>query len=90
MKRLAGGVAVALAATMALAQQGYFETFEVRLHNLDVVVTDAKGNSVHGLTKDDFIVLENGLEQRITNFSSYDSGTSKVVSSSSGETTAAP
>jgi VWFA-related protein len=89
VRRLTWAVVVALASTIALAQQGYFETFEVRLHNLDVVVTDAKGNSVHGLTKDDFIVLENSVEQKITNFSSYDSGTSKVVSSS-GETAAAP
>jgi VWFA-related protein len=89
VKRLTGAAVVALASTIALARQGYFETFEVRLHNLDVVVTDAKGKSVHGLTKDDFIVLENGIEQKVTNFSSYDSGTSKVISSG-GETAAEP
>jgi VWFA-related protein len=56
----------------AAAQVPYIETFEVHLHNLDVVVTDAKGNPVRGLTKDDFVVLENGATQPITNFSLYD------------------
>lgn len=69
-----------LAAAAAAQQQPYFETFEVRLHNLDVVVTDAKGNAVHGLTRDDFIVLEDGAQQNITNFSAYDDGTWKVSS----------
>ncbi len=80
MKRLAWGVVAALAATIALAQQGYFETFEVRLHDLEVVVTDAKGQPVRGLTKVDFIVLENGAPQNVTNFSVYDSGTATVSS----------
>ncbi|HEX7151002.1 MAG TPA: VWA domain-containing protein [Thermoanaerobaculia bacterium] len=49
----------------------YLETFEVRIHNLDVVVTDAKGKPVSGLTKDDFIVTENGTPQSVTNFSAF-------------------
>ncbi|MFL6246823.1 MAG: VWA domain-containing protein [Thermoanaerobaculia bacterium] len=80
MKRLSHLTVVVLIAAIATAQQGYFETFEVRLHNLDVVVTDAKGNPVHGLTKDDFIVLEDGVPKTITNFSVYDEGTSTVAS----------
>jgi VWFA-related protein len=62
-------------ADLTAQQQPFFETFEVRLHNLDVLVTDASGNPVRGLTKEDFIVLENGVEQNVTNFSMYDSGT---------------
>lgn len=80
MRRLACGIVVALAATIALAQQGYFETFEVRLHDLEVVVTDAEGKPVRGLEKDDFIVLENGVPQTVTNFSVYDSGSATVSS----------
>ncbi len=53
------------------SQQPYIETFEVRLHNLDVVVTDRQGKSVSGLTKDDFVILENGAPQEVTNFSAY-------------------
>jgi VWFA-related protein len=71
------------AASTALAQQPYIETFEVRLHNLDVVVTDAQGNPVRGLTKDDFLVLEDGKPQNITNFSTYDL-TSTTATSSAG------
>jgi hypothetical protein len=44
------------------------ETVDVRVINVDVVVTDRKGNPITGLTKDDFIVLENGRPQNITNF----------------------
>ncbi|HEV7766003.1 MAG TPA: VWA domain-containing protein [Thermoanaerobaculia bacterium] len=55
-----------------MAQTPYIETFEVQLHNLDVVVTDAKGQPVRGLKKSDFVVLENGVSQPITNFSLYD------------------
>ncbi len=69
---------IMVCAAAAAAQQGYFETFEVRLHNLDVVVTDAKGNAVRGLTKDDFLVFEDGAQQNVTNFSVYDDGTWKV------------
>jgi VWFA-related protein len=56
------------------AQTPYIETFEVRLHNLDVVVTDAKGNPVRGLSKDDFVVVDEGATQNLTNFAVYDSG----------------
>jgi VWFA-related protein len=89
VKRLTWAVVAALAATMALGQQGYFETFEVRLHDLEVVVTDSKGAPVRGLGKDDFIVLENGAPQAITNFSVYDSATA-TVSSGTAEITQTP
>jgi VWFA-related protein len=59
-------------AVSAVSQTPYIETFEVRLQNLDVVVTDAKGKPVRGLTKEDFVVLENGKPQAITNFAIYD------------------
>lgn len=61
-----------LSATAGVAQTPYIETFELRLQNLDVVVTDAKGNPVRGLTRDDFVVVENGKPQEITNFAIYD------------------
>lgn len=61
-------------AVSTLAQTPYIETFEVRLHNLDVVVTDRQGRPVRDLTKDDFLVLENGVPQPITNFSPYATG----------------
>jgi len=72
LKRIAFAVFVLLLVLPASAQQPYIETFEVRLHNLDLVVTDRDGKPVSGLTKDDFVVLENGTAQEITNFAVVD------------------
>jgi VWFA-related protein len=77
---IALSIAVLLFAPILIAQVPYIETFEVHLHNLDVVVTDAKGNPVRGLTKNDFIVLENGKPQPVTNFSLYDTSASTASS----------
>src|SRR5437899_800087 len=44
------------------------ETIDIRVINVDVVVTDKKGNSVTGLTKDDFQLYENGVPKNISNF----------------------
>src|SRR5205809_6935145 len=57
-----------IAALPLLAQEKLVETIEVRVTNVDVVVTDRAGNPVHGLTRDDFELLENGKPQTITNF----------------------
>ena len=70
-------------------EQQYSERVEVRLHNLDTVVTDREGKPVSGLTKEDFVVLENGVAQEITNFSVYDSSVSTVTIPESGEPGAA-
>ena len=79
MKSVLVLLGVVLLLTPALAAQTpYIETFEVHLHNLDVVVTDAEGSPVRGLTKDDFVVLENGVAQPITNFSLYDTSATKA------------
>ena len=43
------------------------EVIEVRVTNVEVVATDAKGNHVPGLTRDDFELYENGKLQTITN-----------------------
>src|SRR5439155_21958734 len=63
-----------LAATSLAAQQSQTplpkltETIDVKVINVDVVVTDKKGNSIPGLTKDDFELFENGQPKLITNF----------------------
>ncbi len=46
----------------------------VSVTSLDVVVTDGKGNRVTGLKKEDFVVVEDNLEQLITNFSPIEQG----------------
>jgi VWFA-related protein len=57
----------------------YGEELEVRLYNLDVIVTDKAGKPARGLTKDDFIVLENNAPQEISNFSFYDISSSTTT-----------
>jgi VWFA-related protein len=64
-------LAAAPAPQSAPPQPQYGESIEVRLHNLDAIVTDRDGKPVAGLTKDDFVLLENGVAQEITNFSAY-------------------
>lgn len=70
-----------LAATPILAQQQpkqtqqpaaempkLVENIDVKVINVDVVVTDKKGNPVTGLTKDDFELYENREPKLISNF----------------------
>lgn len=44
------------------------ETLDVRVVNVDVVVTDRDGQPVQGLSRNDFRILEDGRPQEITNF----------------------
>src|SRR5258708_7609874 len=52
----------------------YVKNVDVSITNLDVIVTDSKGNRVIGLTKDDFEVIEDNLKQSVTNFYAVDAG----------------
>ncbi len=68
---------LALAATQASAQQppaGF--AGEIRVNNItvDVQVWDSNGVPVSGLRREDFRVLENDVEQRLTNFLSVGGG----------------
>ena len=53
------------------------ERVEVHITNVEVVVTDKKGNRVTDLTKDDFEVIQDGAPQRVENF--YSVGGGKVT-----------
>ncbi len=46
----------------------FVETINVNIVNVDVVVTDKKGNPIEDLTRDDFEVFDNGRLQPISNF----------------------
>jgi VWFA-related protein len=50
------------------------ETIDVSIVNVDAIVTDKQGNRVRGLTRDDFVILESGKPQAITNFADYAGG----------------
>ena len=49
------------------AGQPTFET-QVELVTVDIAIVDRKGQSVQGLTRDDFVVTENGVPQTLTSF----------------------
>jgi len=57
------------------------------LIQVPIVVTDKAGNHIHGLTKDDVHVLENGKEQKISTFEEITAATTKLptVTSKPGE-----
>jgi len=44
------------------------ETIDIRVINVDVVVTDKKGAPVTGLKKEDFELYENGVPKNVSNF----------------------
>ena len=58
---------VAASIILPLAAQ-FTERIDVRVHELEVVVDTRDGKPVTNLTKDDFIVLQDGVQQTITNF----------------------
>jgi VWFA-related protein len=61
-------------------QQGLFvETVNVNVVDVDVYVTDKKGNRVTGLSKNDFEVFEDGRPVAITNFFSVENGKPKSM-----------
>jgi VWFA-related protein len=65
MRKFAAALLASLIAIPVFPQ--FTETIEVRVINVDVVVTK-DGHPVTGLTKDDFTLLEDGKPQTITNF----------------------
>src|SRR5437763_11399359 len=78
----------AVAASLA-AQEKLVETVEVKVVNVDVVVTDRSGKAVTGLTRNDFELFENGKPQPITNFYEVTPQIERVVIKT-GTTTSAP
>jgi hypothetical protein len=53
---------------------GFGETIEVNVVNVEVFVTDKKGQRISGLTRDDFEILEDGRPAKITNFFAVEGG----------------
>jgi VWFA-related protein len=64
------------------------ESIDVRVINIDVVVTDRKGKPITGLRQDDFELLENGVAKPITNF--YEVESPRVALPAAATTTPAP
>ncbi|HET8773823.1 MAG TPA: VWA domain-containing protein [Thermoanaerobaculia bacterium] len=62
------------AVPLGAQQPALSEKVEVRLIEVDAVVTDRKGNAVSGLKAEDFEILENGRPQAVTNFTEVQDG----------------
>jgi VWFA-related protein len=54
------------------ARPGQTIRVDVNRVNVGVIVTDSKGQFVEGLRRENFQVLDNGAEQRVTDFASVD------------------
>ncbi|HVR39898.1 MAG TPA: VWA domain-containing protein [Thermoanaerobaculia bacterium] len=61
-------VTLSLGSPLLAQQQQFGESVEVRILNVDVMVTDRNGNPIPGLTRDDFELYENGTKRDISNF----------------------
>ena len=60
------------------------ENIDVRVINIDVMVTDKKGNPVTGLKREDFEIFENNVPKQISNF--YEVANSVAVSTETDAT----
>ncbi|HEX3131229.1 MAG TPA: VWA domain-containing protein [Thermoanaerobaculia bacterium] len=83
---------VGLPAVAAMAQTEpdptFYESIDVNVANVEVYVTDKQGKRVQGLTKDDFLVFEDGQPVEITNFFAMSEG--KAVAEEEPELTETP
>ncbi|HYK03836.1 MAG TPA: VWA domain-containing protein [Thermoanaerobaculia bacterium] len=85
----APALALLILLTHGVTYAQFSETVEVRVTNVDVIVTDKAGKPVPGLTKDDFEIYENGTRQEITNFAEIgESVPSGTLTALPGETPA--
>jgi VWFA-related protein len=73
MKRFTCALATAVLAALPLAAQqpALHEKIDVNLVLLDATVTDHTGHQILGLDKDNFVVTENGVAQRIDSVAYY-------------------
>ena len=67
MRSVAAALPV-LCLAISLSAQKLSESIEVRVVNVDVVVTDRTGKHITGLTRNDFEIFEDQRPEKITNF----------------------
>lgn len=78
-------LALALLCAPLAAQAPFVDTIDVRLANLEVVVSDRDGHPVTGLGVDDFEVTEDGQPVEITHFAAVEKRVARTPSE--GDTT---
>lgn len=86
------GIAVVMVAVLCLAMTAagqesardevvgglaFLDEVQVTVVNIDVFVTDRKGNAVTDLTKEDFRLLQDGTQRKLSHFAAY---TQEVIS----------
>lgn len=72
------------------AQDFFAESVSVNVVDVDVYVTDKKGNVISGLTKDDFEVFEDRRPMAVTNFYAVEGGKPVAVGEEGPAAPAAP
>ncbi|MCP3958589.1 MAG: VWA domain-containing protein [bacterium] len=82
-----------LLAAVSLHAQGdsglFFDTVDVYVVNVEVLVTDKEGNPATGLTRDDFEIYEDGKLVELSNFFAVE-GRQSVLAGESAESAPAP
>ena len=80
LSTIVGLAALAAAVTPSAAQEGdlFFDTVDVNVVNIEVLVADRAGVPVTGLSRDDFAVYEDGEEVELSNFFEVVSGQAVV------------
>ena len=82
MKNVAVTLSIGLLAAIAFAQATFFsEVIEVRVTNVDVIVTGRDGKPITGLKKEDFEIFENGVKKEISNFLELRGGPAAALTS---------
>lgn len=69
---------LAIAGASHAQTPGVSESIDVVVSNVEVVVTDAKGEPVTGLRPEDFTITVNGTKHAVTNLSEYAGSTSRT------------
>src|SRR3954453_11900939 len=70
------------------APEPLVEKIDVSVVNVDVTVTDRRGQPVPGLSRSDFEIFEDGKPQPISNFYAVENAQAKADPRSAGETAA--
>lgn len=84
-KHVLAALCLSFAPLLSAQQPALSEKVEVRLIEVDAVVTDRKGNAVPGLKAEDFEVLENGRPQVVTNFTEVQDGVDVTARATGGQ-----
>ncbi len=92
MPRSLAPIALLLAFNPAIAQEPprMREVVDVTVANVEVIVTDAEGKRVRGLSRDAFEMLENGKPVRISNFAEIDENVISFESSLAPDAASTP